>query len=507
MWNRGGVRFREGGSLEIDLKRYRDALQDNYVLIFTSNSKEKAAVNRVLRNKHGASPGCDSKGCSIGKIDNRFVVHVTGDSGVSQDASLAGIANAILKNPAIPQPSLVLLVGFCWGSPASTRQGTVVISDHLIAVNSRVAVGVGEQLKDRRRASMVTLSDELRAQLDQEVGDVVFGAMLSAETLYCSDVARNALLTKFQDAVAGEMEAFGFIKDGFRWLIVKAVSDNGGDDFDREAQNLAAERAASAVPTLLRHLEASGELGIAATNAAIERLEYILQGDAFDLSGLSADTVSHHLDMQVGPWLEQKLRDYATGGEANLKSRVLAATLEIALNAFKHGRASCVSIQFAGDRLIMSDDGRYHDVTTLQTGRGGARALADLKKSMDDGSVFFRQDTQEEAKGNRYVFRFLDRSKELSQARSKCSLEINYAAIGRGSDEEVFSFDPDCRAVYLDASRIRMPSRRFDLAEEVSVLLDRGIKVYVGCQSEDDAAFFREELGGAAGENLVIFCE
>lgn len=74
------------------------------------------------------------------------------------------------------------------------------------------------------------------------------GAIASLETLYKSDSLREKLVGQYPDLLGGEMEAFGFLESGSPWLLVKAVSDSGGDNFSREKQGEAARRAAVVIP-------------------------------------------------------------------------------------------------------------------------------------------------------------------------------------------------------------------------------------------------------------------
>lgn len=79
----------------IEITPQLTALDKNYVLLLTSNSEEKKAINAVLRSRRGADIGMETARCSLGTLGGRFALHVTGESGVSKPRSVARIANPL----------------------------------------------------------------------------------------------------------------------------------------------------------------------------------------------------------------------------------------------------------------------------------------------------------------------------------------------------------------------------------------------------------------------------
>ena len=63
--------------MKIQITDYYDVLNENYVLICTSNSLEKDAVNRLLSNRRELEVDMNTSGCSIGLLSNRFVIHLS----------------------------------------------------------------------------------------------------------------------------------------------------------------------------------------------------------------------------------------------------------------------------------------------------------------------------------------------------------------------------------------------------------------------------------------------
>ncbi len=237
----------------IQINRQAQALNDNYILILTSNSVEKEAVNALLRDKRTATIGIETAGCSLGTLAGRFALHVTGDCGVSKRRSVARIANVLLKSEAFPKPFLTVLAGFCWGNLRKVDAKACIIAAEILALNERHAEQDVEVPQVRRLASFLTLEEPVVRELEEHL-KVRVGPLASLETLYKSDGQREKLVERHPELLGGEMEAFGFLESGTRWLVVKAVSDSGGDDFSREKQGEAAWRAASVIEPLLNVL-------------------------------------------------------------------------------------------------------------------------------------------------------------------------------------------------------------------------------------------------------------
>ena len=122
-------------SATIHIRNHHKALDENYVLLLTSNKVERAAVNKVLQNVCDADIARNTRGCNIGQLGRRLALHVTGDSGISKELSVGRIATSLLSDPQFPKPILVLLVGFCWGNPAFANVGSVVVSTHVSSLN------------------------------------------------------------------------------------------------------------------------------------------------------------------------------------------------------------------------------------------------------------------------------------------------------------------------------------------------------------------------------------
>ncbi len=496
----------------IQIARQTPALDDNYILILTSNSEEKKAVNTVLRNRCEANIGIDTTGCSLSTLGGQFALHITGESGVSKTHSVARIANALLKNRDFPKPFLTMLVGFCWGNLKKVSVDTCIVATEIFALNERHAKGDAEVSQARRMVSLITLEESVVQELEGQLR-VRIGSLASLETLYKSDDIRNSLVEQYPELLGGEMEAFGFLESGSRWLVVKAVSDSGGNDFSREKQSEAAQRASAVIEPLLVTLQRHEVVGQPRTTTETAYLHDLLSGDTIELdvreTGVQAFT--DHLEFAIGQRVEYKLRQYVSDGDysTDFVRSLLVAILEIVQNAVQHGKANRSRINFYATKIVIEDDGNLYDIRHLTNGRGGTRAIQTLLElSAETESMNLTIGTSKQLKGNKYTFSLVKASNTLRETRQKCSLRVLESSIGVPYGRpEVFAFDAQCRTVYLDGTRVRMISRHFALAAALRPLLDQGRKVYIGCRSEHDIFIYKQELKDFAGENLVLFVD
>lgn len=488
------------------------ALNENYLLLLTSNSEEKKAVNAVLRSRRNADIGCETAGCSLGTLGGRFALHVTGESGVSKPRSVARIANVLLKNKSFPRPLLTVLAGFCWGNIKNVDAEACVVATEVLALNVRHAEGNAEVIQALSLVSRVSLEEPVAQELKDQLM-VRIGSLASLETLYKSDSLREKLIERYPELLGGEMEAFGFLESGSSWLVVKAVSDSGGNDFSREKQGKAATRAATVIEPLLALLQKHEVVGQPQSTAETAHLHDLLSGDTieFDVCEAKEQSLTDHLEFNIGQRVEYKLRQYVSEGDYNaiFVRHLLTAILEVVQNAVRHGKANRALISFYSTKVVIEDDGNAYNIRDLTNGRGGAMAVqALLKLGVETGAMDLTVAKSKRLKGNKYTFSLVKASRALREAREKCSLCIQKSSIGAlYGRPEVFAFDPECRTVYLDGTPVRMISRHFELAAALRPLIQEGRKVYVGCRSEQDMFIYRQELKDLAGENLVLFVD
>lgn len=498
------------------LEDHSHVLRSGYVIVFTSNSVEKKSVNDLIGLRVKADIGIANVGCSLGVLNGRFILHVTGESGVSQEDSVGRVASALLRCSWLPKPHLIILVGICWGDPAKVSVGDVVICSEILSLN--VQHFEQEQilqkaifLKSAVDASRIghTLSF-LMADVDVKCH---VGKLASSEALYKSDRARNKTIEAYPELLGGEMEAFAFLSERWKWLVVKAVSDYGGDDFSRAEQSTVANNSAKVLPVILNVLEKSEVIPPPSESEEALRLRSLITGNIVEIraSSTNLEDLSLYLDRDIGGEIEFKLRHYISGGiyDDVFVQRLQDYILEIAQNAIKYGRSEKVSVSFGATRVTVEDDGDFFDVNGLVEGRGGVRAATLFNRwNSLNGGVTVKQHVCAGGSGNKYVFNLNGIASDILNARKNCALRVNYSKLGYSLGRpKVFEYNESCKSLYLDCTRFRMSSRHYDLADAVRPLIAEGKKVYIGCRDEEDVEFYREELGDIAGENLVLFVD
>jgi len=498
-------------STEIDVRRHCDALDKNYVLLLTSNSVERACVDRVLQSARTADVGRDTKGCGIGFVGRRFAVHVTGESGISKPLSVARIAGSLLADSNFPKPALVLLVGFCWGNPNRADVGKVLVSPHLVSLNEVLETPDGPRKMRKTVSSPLELSEGVVRILEE--GEVLIGPIGSLETRYQSTDSRNLLISQNPDLLGAEMEAFGLFPVEFPWLVVKTISDLGDDAFTREKQNDAAQRAAATVPRLIEILDDAGSLPEYVSDTAQVVLEDLLTGNSLSIGAdeVAANGLNDLLNDVIGGPLLRKLGRYVSPLEYDVEfpSLMCALVLEVMQNAIKHGGANRATVTLHPTKILIEDDGEAFNPTTLSGANGGARDWRGVKEHyLDDGKVEFSARTGAGGKGNRYVFALPKATTALREARRNCSMRIASRSVGAEYGRPpVLDFDENCSILYFNTAGILMTSRRISVAASMRKVLEGGRKVYVGCATERDVVFFKEELKDLLGENLVVFVD
>ncbi|VVM99818.1 hypothetical protein PS662_03287 [Pseudomonas fluorescens] len=497
----------------IDVRLRRAELDNNYCLLLTANSVEKQAVKAAMSDSSKAHVGQATSGAYLGFIGNSLVLHLSGDSGTSQDRSIGRIANAFLRNAEMPKPRLVLLTGFCWRNPANTPPGVLLISNEVWCANVSHAKDGELQPQSRWQCSSVSIDaiqgKRLKSDLTKAV-NVAIGPVASAEILYQDSHLRDQLVQMHPALRGGEMEGFAFLCNDFPWLVAKAASDAGGDAFNRDRQLEAAEIAASNIAPLLQSLERDESVSLedfSQTGA----LRHLLEGETieFNAQGHSINKLNDILDGDWGAQLEHKLKRYASpdGYGDDFLRHCVDGLLELTQNAIRHGRANKVIISFSSSSITLRDDGDiFEPRSLLQGGRGGARALKRFLAYEESGLVEFRASSDKN--GNIYEIALPLAHAELDTARQNCGVRIQDGVIGVSYGRPaIVDFAPTCTTLYLDATRLRMSSRKFVLADEIKRLVGAGKRIYVGCGNADDVSFYKEEFCAFDESQVVVFLD
>lgn len=495
--------------MRIDVENARAALNDNYILVLTTNSIEKAAVNERLESKQRASVGVDTDGAYLGRLGGRFVLHLTGTSGAQREKSIGSIYTGLVSRARFPRPTLIVVCGVAWGNSDRVNVGDVLVSSEVWAVNHRrVSGGVTEYRLDQKRSPLLG-AEEVLADLArlQHGWRVVVAPIASGETYFDDTAARNELIRQHPGIFGGEMESFSLV-DHLRerpWLVIRGISDFGEDGTTRNEQLVAADRAAHTLFGLLECLEKSDAVPSARQDAAGQLLQATLDGDALSIGrdDHGETDISWHLNEEVAPGVIARLTGYTVVDvqPERIARDVADLLMEVTQNAIRHGGATSVTITFRETSVELSDDGRSFSIADLAGPRGGAEAWRRFRNDyLQSGLVSCTSDCADGA--NRYRFTFAKIDRELALAKASCQAEI----INPFSRAELaLEFGENCEAVYFDTGELRMTSVRQSVLEQLKQILRDGRSLYLSCWDERERVEYEEALIEFLGPKLHIF--
>ncbi|MBY4715838.1 sensor histidine kinase [Burkholderia cepacia] len=442
---------------------------------------------------------------------------MTGDSGISKALSIGRIAGSLLAEQKFPKPVLVLLVGFCWGNPQRAAVGSVIVSPHVVSLNEVRETPDGPERVARHCQSSLEISPTTIQALAETLAPyeitALTGSMGSMETLYQDTKTRDLLIKQFPDLLGGEMEAFGLLPTNYPWFVVKTVSDFGDSGFHREQQPDAARRAAETVQQLVTILSDDGSLPERKAGVPQSFLEDLITGNVLRLEvrELAVNELNDMLNDTIGGPLLHKLGRYVSAIEydSEFPSLMCAAILELMQNAIKHGGANQATVTLHPTKIILEDDGALFDPTTLTGSNGGARDWRAVhERYFDNFEIKFTTRPISKDQGNQYIFALPKATSVLRDARQNCSMRIAPRTVGAHyGSRPILNFDEKCKVLYLYAGDLHMTSRRLSVAAAIRSAVESGRKVYLGCPSERDVVFFKEELNDILGENLVVFVD
>ncbi|GAU80249.1 hypothetical protein [Bosea sp. BIWAKO-01] len=484
------------------------ALDNNYVLVLTTNSVERTAVDRLFQERTVARIEHPHNGSTLGRIGNRFCLHLTGEAGAQGDKSIGRLARHVTGS-FLPKPALVVIVGFAWGNPAKVAPGEVVISREVWAINRvRMTEQGEERLRIPRESPLGDLSDQAERLLEMGVTGVRAGILASCETYFSQDEARDRVLAQYPEVMGGEMEAYDFVADlGVPWFLIKGISDDAGNGVNRDRQRAAAAAAADLLLPLIGDLESQGAIPPPTESWDVERLTDAVIGQAIRISPPSQgrDAITDYINDNMGPRIVRRLCRYTSDADADggLPECLGVLIMEIAQNALVHGGASHVTCAFTETSVTVSDDGRPFDLTMLAGKRGGAIAWDKFRKRYPGSELIDFTQSFSERKGNHYSFKMKKLSKAIRDARENCML-VSSGEYGRKLNGR-FVFNADCEWIYYDATELYMRSKSINVTRELCDLLDNGKGLFIACRNQDQVQDFEGELSQHAGPNLRVF--
>lgn len=491
----------------INILSSKAALDDNYLLVLTTNTLERDAVRVVLNDDAPASIGRDAS-ARLGRLGGHFCLHINGTAGAQNRQSIGSFVRYMTTVP-MPKPKLILIAGFAWGNPALTELGDIVISSFVKDVNHQRAVGgIKERRTAYRESPLGSLQDHLHVlPQPKDCGRIHVGAIASAEIYLADDDERDSIIDQLPDVLGGEMEAFDLVRDlEVPWLFVKSVSDFGGNDTDRSFQPAAARMAAETLPcviSLLQHLE---KLEAQRQDDHSGRLLAALMGQTVRIArpeGHRGD-VLNAMNAEA-PRLIERLSVYSSekDTDGSLARTLAIAIIEIMQNAFLHGNASHADCSFTETKVTVIDDGHAYDPSLLVGLRGGSLAWNELRELfLNTGQIAFSIG-KAKGGGNVYQFKLLLLSEEIRKAKRDCMLVSS--GIRVGPSPAVFAASPGCETFYYEAIKIFTFSKIIDDVRDLEALLEAGKSLFVACRDERHVRHYTEALHRFAGSRLRIF--
>ncbi|PKU25457.1 hypothetical protein [Telmatospirillum siberiense] len=492
----------------IDIICSKVALDNNYVLLLTTNSVEQDAVRAVLADDAPAIIYHDCRGARIGRIGSRFCIHLNGSAGAQGRDSIGSICRWITQPPR-PQPQLVIIVGFAWGNPERVEANDILVSSQIQNINY-LSVKQGER---SRRAvpckSPLSSIDNCIVLLPDLTngGKILTGALASAELYLADDDERDDIIAQLPEILGGEMEAFDVVRDlEIPWLLVKAISDDGGHEVGRERQSNAAQAAASLIAPVLDALTQEYQLAEPRHDPAADRLTDALIGQAIRISRPAGErnAIMDAMNAQV-PQLIQRLSGYASDRDADgILAEVLAVAIaELAQNAFIHGDASYANCSFTETCVTLTDDGTAYSPLDLAGTRGGASAWKELDQIfLQQGKITLSQSSTKH-RGNIYKFVLALLDTEIRNAKRNCMLVPS--GFKGGAAAPAFAFNADCETLFYEAGDVYTCSKKQSVHPELISLLQAGKSLLISCRDQRQVQIYQGALSEFAGPKLRIF--
>lgn len=474
--------------MNIKLQSYFDALNNNYVLICTSNVNEKKAVNKIILHRCELVTNMTSLGCSIGLINGKFVIHLTGESGIEANISISRLIIEFIKRESNPNPRLILLSGFCWGNPKKVNKNDIIVSSDIISLNS------DSYFQNEKKYKSTPYASSINAKfIENKIENVIPGTMVSLESLIAKTSKRDEIIDMYPHILGGEMEAFGFVPSigSIPWAVVKAISDFADDQFNRNSQEIAASKAADVVKEMIDIYQSEGYFRLNSTSSECLSLVNSLYGNEIKITDkeVNSANLNDYID-NLSPLIQYKLGYYLTGdqyGDDFLKY-FCYLILETTQNSFKHGGATKVTINFGEKSVFIQDDGKDFDLNGLIDGRGGAFSWSKFKENfIDTGHVKYCFEKK------KHKFKLIKINCEITRIINNCTAKIVANKIGSGwGNSSILSYEPTCEAVYIDDRRVFIPSRRFHLVDEAKRIIESGKVVFVSVNDKENGELYNE---------------
>lgn len=492
---------------QISINLHKAALDNNYILLLTSNEKEKKAINELIEDTCSANLAGPSRGCYVGKIGDMFVIHISGTCGISQKDSIARIAASFLEKAENPKPKLIALIGFCWGDPQKVKIGQTLICTTIHSINKQISTPERIEYKSTIFNSPLSVSIDSLYEAIEGSSTFKFSSMVSLETLLTSTTERDNIINQFPTVDGGEMEAFGLIPSitGIPWLIVKTVSDYGCDSFERDMQSATAKTSANLAPKIINAICNTNNFYFSQSSSECLALLDTMLGNSitFYLSDFNSDNLNDILNDKYGPIIQHKLSSYCSEDEydTEFSFTMCDLLLELVQNAFKHNGSTKLTLTFNQTSIILSGDNNAYDTTQIPGNKGGAQAWGTFNKNyIAPGNALY------EAKNKNHKFSLLKIDTKLRETKINCTAKIKSSTIGSSfhSESGVLVFDTSCNSIYVDSSRVYMRSRALSIVADIQKWLSKGLVIYLTCRTQEEVRRYKEYLADDTGRLRVF---
>ncbi|TCB77727.1 hypothetical protein [Acinetobacter sp. ANC 4173] len=352
-------------------------LKNNYILIATSNSKEKDAVRSKLKFKKKFS--LTSKiHVYLGILDNLPTIHINGSSGGSTDDSIGKILNYCLLQKILPAPSVIFLVGFCWGNPNLVSLNDTILCTEIESSNQTRFYKDSKEFKSQNIQSTLNSKIFFEPLLNEYI-DLKFNKLISFDC-YVADTQQRDLLTLSRPEIGGgEMEGWAFISNlnPMPWIIVKSVSDLANDSTNRDEQEKCAQKSANLISIVSKTLITEEAIDITPIQENTDLINLLINHEIKIISSELPSNkydLNNYLSKNIYPLLEKKLLNYDyIKQDNNLIKHFCILILEMIQNSITHGKSNQVSILFDRNTIKYKDNCIFHDPNTETDNKGGGK--------------------------------------------------------------------------------------------------------------------------------------
>lgn len=418
-----------------------DQIAGNNILIVTSNSTEKDAVETRLKERGVQLKKIYqslSSRLKVGVLDGYPIVLLCADRG-----SFKGESVGVLLPKILPylRPKLALLSGFSYGRRDSIKLHDVAISRDVVSLVDfraghqglnfrsfpRIASSIEQQELGTLVAAMSAHLATILSSLDLK-SELFIGSTLSGEVMAESEQFLTPLFAEFPDSLTGDMEGQPFAThcsaQGYPWLIVKSPSDFGaGTAGTSNGQAYSAK------------MSAISAIEMACTYTRLQKLtcpESILSAlNASPGEPVECLVMPNKATVYANSDYAARIRKFATmlalpqTYHGDFHEHLVGLVKEIAENAAKHERSTDVYLRGSANQMIVEYDGKPFNIVEefkkMPVGGGGKEEFDSFNGLYAEKNPIVAIEWEHSGGRNRVMFKFLNPGSDLRK-NFLCSL-------------------------------------------------------------------------------------